>query len=136
MKIVSVSDLIEKGRWRHNHYFYLRAAKLSETKSIDEYFVIHAQRVESENGEKKTIKTIRAAFCFQSFLKLDTPDVESIIKIEDHDVYYRSISNHPDNGYTEIERVMEWRDYITFRPELIEFAINDKTSLLSYEEYQ
>lgn len=137
MKIVYVSDLIEKGRWRLNHYFYLRAAKASESGSIDEYFVIHAQHIiPSENGGLAKIKTIRAAFCFHRFLQLRTPDIENIIRVEDHDVHYKSIVYHPDVEYIEMDRVQEWRDYIRFRPEIIEFAINDKTSLLCYEEYQ
>ena len=135
MKIIYVSDLIEKGRWRLLHYFYLRAAKLSETKSIDEYFVIHARRVESENGERKTITTIRAAFCLHKFLQLRTPGIENIVLTEDNEVFYKSIGNHPDAGDVEVDCVQDWDDYIKLRPEIIEFAINDKTSLLCYEEY-
>lgn len=137
MKIVYVSDLIEKGRWRLNHYFYLRAANASEKKSIDEYFVIHARRViDSDNGERKTIKTIRAAFCLHTFLQLRTPGVENIVLTEDNEVLYKSIGNHPDAGDIEVVCVQDWDDYIKLRPEIIEFAINDKTSLLCYEEYQ
>lgn len=136
-KITYVSPFIEKGRWLFNHYFYLKAAEASKTQSIDEYFVIHAQRIiPSENGRLAKIKTVHAAFCFHRFLSLATGDIENIKYVKNNEVHYKSIGNHPDAGDVEIDPVQDWHNYIRLRPEIIEFAINDKTSLLCYEEYQ
>lgn len=135
--IFFVSDLIEKGRWRINAPFYIKAAEASETKSVNDYFVIHARQIiPAENAGLMKIKNLRVAFCLHRFLQLRTPGVENIIRVKDHEVHYKGIVYHPDVGYIEMDRVQEWRDYIRMRPELIEFAINDKTSLLCYEEYQ
>lgn len=136
MKIIYVSDLIEKGRWRLNHDFYLKAAEVSETQSIDEYFVIHAQRIiPSENGGLAKIKTIRAAFCFHRFLSLATDGIENIEYVKNNEVHYKSIGNYPNAGDVEVDRVQDWRNYIRLRPEIIEFAIFENSSLLCYEEY-
>ena len=135
-RITYVSPFIEKGRWHKHDAFYLKAAEASEETDDDiVYFVIEGEKTHSVT--KPADFRFRAAFRTDFFVR----DVYNALGIPlllhpNNTVLYNTISNHPDWGDVEVPQVSKFSDYIIARPKVIDQVINEKSSLLCYEEYQ
>jgi len=137
MTISVVSTLVPKGRFYFSDEFGIKACDESLSMEGDWYFCIKAYK----RNEQKTFNVVKAAFDYEKFIRLQEVEDQTIGFDYDQEaedvvhVVFEATMFHPIFGEVVEPIRRSFDDFIIAHPKLIEFAINEKSSLLCYEEY-